>query len=83
MAVKTPSYWKNPEYQPIVEATTYYGNKVQIPESLQSFWEFCERMKGKVPRDLEWAKAAGFFTRRTRDKNKQDTMRVYYEEFRG
>ena len=39
MAVKTPKEWQKAEYQPLIEATTYYGNKVMIPEKFQFAWE--------------------------------------------
>ena len=39
MAVKTPKEWQKAEYQPLIEATTYYGNKVMIPEKFQFAWD--------------------------------------------
>ena len=57
MAVKTPKEWQNAEYQPLIEATTYYGNKVMIPERLQFAWEMAEKeikvkeSKGMAPLD--------------------------------
>ena len=43
MAVKTPKEWQEAEYQPLIEATTFYGNKVMIPEKFQFAWEMAEK----------------------------------------
>lgn len=42
--VEIPSYWKEEEYQPLVETQTFYGNKIMVP---QKFHEACEvNLKG-------------------------------------
>ena len=57
MVVKTPKEWQEAEYQPLMEATTFYGNKVMIPEKCQFAWEMAEKevnfliSKGKDPLD--------------------------------
>ena len=42
MAVKTPKEWQEERFQPLVEATTFYGNKVMIPEKCLFAWEIAE-----------------------------------------
>ena len=81
MAIKTPSYWQEEKYQPLVEAETAYGNKVEIPQNLQNIWELTASLKGRYPKDVERAKAAGFFKRTTHNRVKRDILLVYYEEF--
>ena len=81
MAIKTPSYWQEEKYQPLVEAETAYGNKVEIPQNLQNVWEQIASLKGRYPKDVEQAKAAGFFKRTTHNRAKRDILLVYYEEF--
>ena len=83
MAVKTPSYWQEEKYQPMVEAETAYGNKVEIPQNLQAIWNRTASLKGKYPKDVEQAKAAGFFKRKTRNRANWDILLVYYEEFQA
>lgn len=81
MAIKTPSYWQEEKYQPLVEAETAYGNKVEIPQNLQDIWNKTVSLKGKYPKDVEQAKAAGFFKRTLHNRVNQDVLLVYYEEF--
>ena len=75
MAVKTPKEWQKAEYQPLIEATTYYGNKVMIPEKFQFAWEMAElrvkdmRLKGMDP--LEHL--------RTCNGRRYDSYKVYLE----
>ena len=38
--VKTPEYWKEPKYQPLIEVTTLSGSKIKIPERLKDTWDF-------------------------------------------
>ena len=45
MAVKTPSYWNEEKYQPLVETTTLYGNKVKVPKRFLDTWEYLEKSK--------------------------------------
>ena len=81
MEIKTPSYWQEEEYQPMVEVETAYGNMVAIPQNLQDIWEDVARLKGKYPKDVERAKEAGFFKRTIHNRVKRDVLLVYYEEF--
>ena len=37
--IKTPSYWKEAEYQPLLETETVYGHKVKVPERFLGTWE--------------------------------------------
>ena len=38
--IKTPSYWNEERFQPLVEVKTIYGNTVKIPERSKEFWDF-------------------------------------------
>ncbi len=38
--VKTPKYWQEEKYQPLVEVKTIYGNTVKIPERSKDSWDF-------------------------------------------
>lgn len=82
MEIKVPSYWQEEKYQPMIEAETAYGNKVKIPQILLENWEEIARLKGRYPKDVEQARAVGFFRRTTHNRVKRDTLLVYYEEFR-
>ena len=81
MAIKTPSYWKEEKYQPMAKAETAYGNIVEIPQNLQDVWGQIASLKGRYPKDVEQAKAVGFFKRTIHNRVKRDTLLVYYEEF--
>ena len=81
MAIKTPIYWQEEKYKPMVEVETAYGNKVKIPKNLQNIWEMVASLKGKYPKDVEQAKSVGFFKRTIHNRLKRDVMLVYYEEF--
>ncbi len=41
--VQTPKYWEKKRFQPLAEAKTMYGNKVQIPKNLKDAWEYYEQ----------------------------------------
>ena len=49
--VKTPEYWKEARYQPLVEVTTLSGSKIKIPERLKDSWDFLmNNYKGLISR---------------------------------
>lgn len=79
MAVQTPSYWKEAKYQPLIEETTAYGNKVLIPQSLLRTWKAFERLQKAGPVDIERAKAEGFFKPNYRNRLQTDLKKVYFE----
>ena len=81
MQVKTPEYWQEAEFQPLVEVQTAYGNKVKIPQSLLNMWNKWEQRKGKFPLNVERAKAAGLFQKTIHNRVNQDILRVYYEQY--
>ena len=37
--IKTPEYWKEERYQPLVEVETIYGNTIKIPKCHSHSWE--------------------------------------------
>ena len=81
MAVQTPGYWQEEKYQPLVEVETAYGNKVKIPESLLDTLKIWKHRKEEILRNIEQAKAEGFFKKTIHNQNKQDLKRVYFEQF--
>lgn len=81
MLIKTPDYWQEEKYQPLVEAETAYGHKVKIPKNLQDIWNKTASLKGKYPPNVELAKAAGYFAKPKRHRERRDIIRVYYEEY--
>ena len=37
--VKTPAYWCEKEYQPLIEVETIFGNTVKIPSGYKEHWD--------------------------------------------
>lgn len=83
MAVQTPSYWQEEQYQPLVEATTAYGNKVQIPTLYARNWEHYQAQKEMLMEDWQQGKALGFLkpTDNPRKKWAVDLMRTFLEVY--
>ena len=42
--IKTPEYWKEERFQPLVEAKTINGNKVMIPKIMMTSWKSWEHL---------------------------------------
>ena len=51
MVVKTPKYWQEEKYQPLVEVETAYGNKVKIPEKLKISYEMAKNRKEHIEKN--------------------------------
>ena len=79
MAVKTPSYWNVGKYQPLVETTTLYGNKVKVPKRFLDTWEYLEKSKHRRKQALEYLTADGFRQLPSSNKLKKDLQLVFYE----
>ena len=79
MAVKTPSYWNKEQYQPLVEGTTLYGNKVKVPKRFWDTWALFERQKDKMRRALEDLTVDGLRRMTTSNTLKKDLQLVFYE----
>ena len=79
MAVKTPSYWEKEYYQPLVEGTTLYGNKVQVPERFWDTWECFEKGKRRMKETLERLTADGLRQIPTSNRLIRDLRMVFYE----
>ena len=79
MAVETPSYWNEEKYQPLVETTTLYGNKVKVPERYKDTWGFFLRRKREMKIKIDHLKADGLRQARTRNKLIRDLELVFYE----
>ena len=81
--IKTPEYWKEERFQPLVEAETINGHKVMIPECLMSAWEdYQTRYKKGMFRimSLEERIARGWVTPKSeRAKIGTDLRRVLFE----
>ncbi|MBR5782918.1 MAG: hypothetical protein IKY33_01685 [Clostridia bacterium] len=82
MAVKTPEYWKEEQYQPLVEETTAYGNKVQIPQSLQLAWKYHKSVIENMVKQYGQEKAVGLMEKRKlRGKSARDLRSVLLEKY--
>lgn len=79
MAVKTPSYWKEEKYQPLIEVSTLYGNKVKVPERFLDTWEYLEKAKHRRKQMIEQLTADGFRQMPSSNKLKKDLQLVFYE----
>ena len=76
---KTPSYWNKEQYQPLVEGTTLYGNKVKVPKRFWDTWAVFEKCRHLMQRDLERLEADGLRRIPTSNKLKKDLQLVFYE----
>ncbi len=79
MAVKTPSYWDEEKFQPMVETTTLYGNKVKVPERFSDAWAFYHRRKREMLMKIEHLTADGLRQARACNKLNKDLQMVFYE----
>lgn len=79
MAVKTPKYWEKKErFGELIEATTFYGNKVKIPEKFKNGWEMAQLMaEDKQKRGLD--PTGGLEINKEINPLYYDLERVYYE----
>ena len=85
--VKTPSRWKEQEYQPLIEVKTVSGNTVKIPERFKASWQFLTRSFEKVI--LEQGRANGLKIIREslgssnlqRSKDCEDFYKVFAESY--
>jgi hypothetical protein len=81
MAVKTPTYWQEEKYQPLVEVETLYGNKVMIPQMYEEDWEFYRATKEIMIDYLKELVPDGYLAE-TSNPRKQwavDLKKVFYE----
>lgn len=46
--VRTPEYWKQKEYQPLVNCRTLFGNPVRMPQRYKESWEFQVELFNKI-----------------------------------
>lgn len=79
MKVKTPSYWSKEQYQPLVEGTTLYGNKVKVPRRFWDTWDLFERGRHRMQQTLERLTADGLRRMPTSNRLKKDLRLVFYE----
>ena len=87
--LKTPDYWKDEEYQPLIEVKTINGNSVRIPERLKDSWDFL--MTCFEPVILEQGKVAGLNTikdlmeaeSQMTSKKREDFYKVFVENYQG
>ena len=40
--IKTPEYWQDEFFQPLIKAKTFYGNEVMIPQMFTGAWHGME-----------------------------------------
>ena len=74
MAVQTPEFWK--EYE-LIEETTIYGNKVQIPKKWQNLWAVLKMREGTAQEMI----AGSDLHNRPYPSLRWDLLRVYLEVY--
>ncbi len=84
MQVKTPSYWQEEKYQPLVPVKTAYGHTVQIPKLYEENWESYLRTKDMIIKMWLPEKADGCLkeTSNPRQKWGVDLRRVFLEIYK-
>ena len=81
--VKTPSYWKEEQYQPLIEETTYYGNPVLIPKRSQLAWECRKDQMRRIMKQYGPENAVGWLKNRIPQVKKHGRVliAVFLEEY--
>ena len=80
--IKTPEYWKEERFQPLVEMETMYGTKVMVPENLMPAWQDYLMHHKDLLRlmPIEERIARGWVTPKSeRSKIGTDLRRVFFE----
>ena len=77
MAVKTPTYWQEEKYQPLIEVETAYGNKVKIPESLIQCWELEKTIKKDLDKKPQEVKAGYLLEIKKPHDSRWDLTKVF------
>ena len=80
--VKTPEYWNEERFQPLVETETMYGTKVMVPENLMPAWRFHQRNGKSMLKDFSIQELAPDTWNREpsqRDIITRDLRKVFYE----
>ncbi len=83
MEVRTPSYWKEEKYQPLVEVETAYGHRVLIPKLYEENWEIYIATKETMLMYWQRGRQAGYLepTFNLRKKWAVDLKRVFLEVY--
>ena len=81
MAVKTPTYWQEEKYQPLVEVKTAYGNKVKIPESLVQCWELEITLKEALEQEPQEAKDGYLLVVKKNHDSRWHLTKVFWEVY--
>ena len=81
--VKTPSYWKEEQYQPLIEETTYYGNPVLIPKRSQLAWKYLIDQMNRISEQYGPENAVGWLKERLPQVKKHGRVlrKVFIEEY--
>lgn len=79
MAVKTPTYWQEEKYQPLIEVETAYGNKVKIPKSLIQCWELEMSLKEALKQEPQEAKDGYLSAIKKPHDSRWDLTKVFWE----
>ena len=83
MAVKTPSYWKEEIFQPLVVVTTMFGNKVKIPNAYQKSWEFLMDLLETTKESKQEFLDGLVHTAKNKSQEDGDLIRVFLEDYQG
>ena len=84
MAVQTPTYWQEEEYQPLVEAKTAYGHTVQIPKLFEENWKIYTHQRETMLMYWQQGRHRGYLieTSNPRHKWAVDLQRTFLEVYK-
>ena len=85
--VETPAYWNEEQFQPLMEVTTIFGNKIKIPSRFKGSWDMMMFMCEKII--SAQGKAAGLKTireimraeKQMTSKGREDFCKVFLEDY--
>lgn len=84
MAVQTPSYWQEEEYQPLIEAKTLNGHTVLIPKLFEYHWEMHSEQREYLVEMWQRASRDGFLqeTSHSRGQWALDLIKTFLEVYK-
>jgi len=85
--VKTPQYWQEERYQPLIEVNTIYGNTVRIPNCFKDSWDILTQMSKNIisgqgrPAGLKTIKELMGSENQMTSKKREDFCKVFLESY--